>query len=153
MDYHKTIMKTPALALFAFAAIMHIAFSAAADGKALPAFPGAEGFGAMTQGGRGGRVIEVTNLNADGPGSLLAALKAQGPRIVVFRVGGVIQITQDLEINEPFVTVAGQTAPGDGICIRGAALRVHTHDVVLRYLRVRVGDNPNGPDPGNRLVA
>lgn len=116
----------------------------------LPAFPGAEGFGSRTTGGRGGRVIEVTNLNPGGPGSLQAALAAGGPRIVVFRVGGTIHLPHQLTVEEPFVTVAGQTAPGDGVCLRGAGLRVWTHDVVIRHLRVRVGDDPNGPDPGNR---
>jgi len=118
--------------------------------KSIPAFPGAEGFGSLTPGGRGGRVIEVTNLNPDGPGSLRAALLAKGPRIVVFRVGGTIRISRDLNIPEPFITIAGQTAPGDGICLRGCSLRVGTHDVVIRYLRVRTGDDPEGPDPDNR---
>ena len=116
----------------------------------LPAFPGAQGFGAHTPGGRGGRVIPVTSLEAEGPGTLHDALRAKGPRIVVFRVGGAIQLVKDLAVTEPFVTVAGQTAPGDGICLRGAGLRVRTHDVVIRHLRVRVGDHPVGGEPGNR---
>jgi len=122
---------------------------AGADGE-IPAFPGAEGFGSSTPGGRGGRVIEVTNLNPDGPGSLREACAAKGPRIVVFRVGGTIEIGRGLSIREPFITIAGQSAPGDGICLRGGTLGVHTHDVVIRYLRVRVGDSPAGPDPENR---
>ncbi len=116
----------------------------------LPAFPGAEGFGSHTPGGRGGQVIEVTNLNPDGPGSLKAAVDTKGPRIVVFRVSGTIQLKRQLNIREPFITIAGQTAPGDGICLRGAYIWVGTHDVVIRYLRVRVGDSPEGPDPGTR---
>lgn len=121
-----------------------------AAGAELPAFPGAEGFGAHTPGGRGGRVIEVTNLNARGPGSLHAALQEKGPRIVVFRVDGVIDLKGDLNIREPFITVAGQTAPGDGICLKGGGIHVSAHDVVLRYLRVRVGDSALGSGPGNR---
>jgi formylglycine-generating enzyme required for sulfatase activity/pectate lyase len=121
-----------------------------AAGSELPAFPGAEGFGSGTPGGRGGRVIQVTNLNDRGPGSLRAALEEKGPRIVVFRVGGVIELRSDLDIRHPFLTVAGQTAPGDGVCLKGGCLHVATHDVVLRYLRVRVGDSPIGSSPGNR---
>jgi pectate lyase len=127
-----------------------LAVAAADPTPAVPSFPGAEGFGSRTPGGRGGRVIPVTNLNADGPGSLHAALSAAGPRIVVFRVGGVIALTRPLAITEPFVTVAGQTAPGDGICVRGAGLVVQTHDVIIRHLRFRVGDAEDGPDPENR---
>lgn len=116
----------------------------------LPAFPGAEGFGATTPGGRGGRVVEVTTLADDGLGSLRHALREKGPRIVVFRVGGLIQLKKDIVVGEPFVTVAGQSAPGDGICLAGAGLRIATHDVIVRYLRVRVGDDPAGPNPENR---
>jgi len=128
--------------------IMIAAGSVAGADRKIPAFPGAEGFGADTPGGRGGRVIEVTNLNSHGPGSLREACAAKGPRIVVFRVGGTIR--GSLSIREPFITIAGQTAPGDGICLRDGTLGVHTHDVVIRYLRVRVGDGPEGPDPENR---
>ena len=113
-----------------------------------PAFPGAEGFGAYAKGGRGGRIIEVTNLNARGPGSLHAACDAKGPRIVVFRVSGIID--GSVHVMEPFCTIAGQTAPGDGICIRRGELRVHTHDVVIRYLRSRPGDHPLGPNGEDR---
>lgn len=123
---------------------------AAPPAPRVPAFPGALGFGAHTPGGRGGRVLAVTTLAATGPGSLQAALATPGPRIVVFRVGGVIHLTRPLTITEPFVTVAGQTAPGDGICVRGAGVVVQTHDVVLRHLRFRVGDAEDGPDPENR---
>jgi len=118
--------------------------------SAVPAFPGAEGYGSKTPGGRGGTVIEVTNLNDTGPGSLRAALEASGPRIVVFRTGGTIKLATDIVVLNPLVTVAGQTAPGDGITVRGAAISLGTHDVILRNLRVRVGDDPNGPEAGNR---
>ncbi|MGH7128718.1 MAG: pectate lyase family protein, partial [Planctomycetaceae bacterium] len=111
----------------------------------------AEGFGSQTPGGRGGRIIEVTNLGDDGPGSLRAALSAEGPRIVVFRVAGTIELDSPLQIVHPFITVAGQTAPGGGITLRNgpknlyAPLQIKTHDVVLRYIRSRPG--PSGTPP------
>ena len=117
---------------------------------AVPAFPGAEGFGANAVGGRGGRVIEVTNLNDSGSGSLRAALETSGPRIVVFRVAGNIVLTSAIDIRDPYVTIAGQTAPGDGITLRNvpsnlkSPLIVRTHDVVVRYIRSR----PGKPGPG-----
>src|SRR3954453_24250715 len=94
-----------------------------ADAKpqaAIPAFPGAEGGGAFTPGGRGGKVYEVTSLADDGPGTLRAACAGAGPRTVVFRVAGIITLKSPLKINHPFITVAGQSAPGDGVCVRGA---------------------------------
>ena len=106
----------------------------------LPAFPGAEGFGADTPGGRGGRILLVTNLNDSGPGSLRAACEAEGPRIVVFRVAGAIELEQDLVIRNPYITLAGQSAPGDGICLKRHPLQIRTHDAVVRYLRCRPGD-------------
>jgi len=106
----------------------------------VPAFPGAEGFGAQTPGGRGGKVLAVTNLNDKGPGSLRAAVEAKGPRIVIFRVAGIITLQSQLDTTNPFITIAGQTAPGDGICLAGERLRISTHDVVVRYLRSRLGD-------------
>ena len=106
--------------------------------SALPAFPGAEGFGTETPGGRGGQVFVVSNLNAEGPGSLRAAVEASGPRIVVFNVGGTIVLPRTLNVNNPYLTIAGQTAPGDGITVKGE-LGIKTHDVVVRYLRFRPG--------------
>ncbi len=106
----------------------------------LPVFPGAEGFGTRTRAGRGGKVIEVTSLADDGPGSLRAALAEPNPRTIVFRVGGTIELTEHVFINHPFVTVAGQTAPGDGICLKNAGLIVNTHDVLIQHLRVRPGN-------------
>ncbi len=105
------------------------------------AFDGAEGHGMYARGGSGGRVMEVTNLNDSGEGSLRAAVEAEGPRIVIFRVGGTISLASKLVIRNPYLTVAGQTAPGDGICIRGYTFGcLGSHDVILRHLRIRVGD-------------
>jgi len=106
----------------------------------VPAFPGAQGFGANTPGGRGGRVIFVTNLNDSGPGSLRAACDADGPRTVIFRVSGLISLASPITVKNPFLTIAGQTAPGDGICLRNFTFNIATHDVVVRYLRSRLGD-------------
>ena len=111
----------------------------ATQGKEIPAFPGAEGFGSHTPGGRGGKLIPVVNLNDSGPGSLRAACGAQGPRIVIFLVGGIIDLKSALTVNHPFLTLAGQTAPGDGVCLRGYQLKVRTHDVIIRNLRSRPG--------------
>lgn len=105
------------------------------------AFPGAQGFAAATPGGRGGRIIRVTTLAADGAGSLAAALRAKGPRIVVFEVGGVIDLAgKRLKIAEPFATVAGQTAPAPGITLIRGSLDITTHDVIIQHLSVRPGE-------------
>ena len=104
------------------------------------AFPEAEGFGAMAKGGRGGRVIFVTNLNDHGPGSFREACLAKGPRVVIFRVGGLITLESPLKITEPYLTIAGQTAPGDGICLRSNLFNIAASEVVVRFLRVRLGD-------------
>ncbi|MCA9142331.1 MAG: hypothetical protein KDB05_06070 [Planctomycetales bacterium] len=100
----------------------------------VPAFPGAEGYGAKTAGGRGGRIIAVTNLDPSGPGSLREACEASGPRIVVFKVVGTID--GDIRIKNDHITIAGQTAPGDGITIKGT-VGIDANDVVIRYIRVR----------------
>lgn len=124
----------------------------------IPAFPGAWGGGMFTSGGRGGKVIAVTNLNDNGEGSLRAALEAEGPRIVVFRVAGTIKIDSDLNINHPDITVAGQTAPGDGICIAGT-FNINTHNVIVRHIRVRrgvpvggQGDDNIGGNPNHHII-
>lgn len=105
------------------------------------AFPGAQGWAAQTPGGRGGRIIRVTTLEASGPGSFAEALAASGPRIVVFEVGGVIDLgMKELRITEPFLTIAGQTAPQPGITFVKGGLTIATHDVVVRHIRMRPGD-------------
>ena len=106
----------------------------------IPAFPGAEGGGKFSFGGRGGRVIVVTNLNDDGPGSFRWAVEQGGARIVVFNVAGIIRIKTPVIIRAPYITIAGQTAPGDGVCIAGESVWLNTHDVIIRYMRFRRGE-------------
>jgi pectate lyase len=108
------------------------------------AFPGAEGFGAYSKGGRGGKVLFVTNLDDQGPGSLRWAVEQEGPRTVVFSVSGTIALKDRLNIENPYLTIAGQTAPGDGICLKGETLKIATHDIIIRYIRVRLGDGKYG---------
>jgi hypothetical protein len=106
----------------------------------IPAFPGAEGGGAFSFGGRGGKVITVTNLNDSGPGSFREACEQGGARIVVFNVSGIIKLESPLIVRAPYITIAGQTAPGDGICIAGESFWINTHDVVIRHTRFRRGE-------------
>lgn len=116
----------------------------------LPVFPSAQGFGVDTPAGRGGAILRVTNLNDHGEGSLRNAIDYRGARIIVFEVAGVILLSSDLVVDYPFVTIAGQTAPEPGITLRGAGIRIVTHDVLVRHVRIRVGDAPGGPSPSNR---
>ena len=106
----------------------------------IPAFPGAEGGGMYTFGGRGGKVLTVTNLNDDGPGSFRWACEQGGARIIVFNVSGIIRLKSPIYVRAPYVTIAGQTAPGEGVCIAGESFQVDTHDVIVRHMRFRRGE-------------
>ena len=115
--------------------------AAAPDPETRPAFPGAQGWAAHTPGGRGGTIIRVTTLATEGPGSFLEAVSAKGPRIVVFEVGGVIDLgLKTVKIREPFLTIAGQTAPQPGITLIRGGIDIATHDVIVRHIRVRPGE-------------
>ena len=113
-----------------------------------PAFPGAQGGGAAAVGGRGGSVCEVTTLNDSGPNSLRDCLTRSGARTVVFRTAGIIWLKNGIYITHPYITIAGQTSPGGGIILAGKHMNtdsmvyIETHDVVVRYIRVRVGSGP-----------
>ena len=106
----------------------------------IPAFPGAWGGGMYSFGGRGGKVLVVTNLNDSGPGSFREACEAGGPRTVVFNVAGIIRLKDRIRIRAPYVTIAGNTAPGDGVCLAGNTVELETHDVIVRHMRFRRGE-------------
>jgi len=123
----------------------------------IPIIPGGIGFGMETPAGsgpdrEGGAIIHVTTLAEDGPGSLREALNTKGPRIVVFDVSGNIKLRSEIDIDEPYLAIAGQTAPSPGIALVGAGIAITTHDVLVQHIRIRVGDNRNGPDPQSRDV-
>ncbi len=108
--------------------------------SSIPAFPGAEGGGAYSFGGRGGKVYVVTSLADNGPGTLREACEQGGARIVVFNVSGIIRLKTPLIIRAPYITIAGQSAPGDGVCVAGESVWINTHDVVIRFMRFRRGE-------------
>ena len=126
----------------------------------IPAFPGAEGGGMFTFGGRGGRVLTVTNLNDSGPGSFRWVCEQGGARIVVFNVSGIIWLKSPINVKAPYITIAGQTAPGEGVCIAGETFNIDTHDVIVRHMRFRRGktsvwsrDDAFGGNPvGNIMI-
>jgi hypothetical protein len=126
----------------------------------VPAFPGAWGGGMYSFGGRGGKVFVVTHLNDSGPGSFREACEAGGPRIVVFNVAGIIHLKDRIRIRAPYITIAGNTAPGDGVCIAGNTVELETHDVIIRYMRFRRGetwvgdrnDSLGGNPTGNIMI-
>lgn len=114
---------------------------AQAQAEQLPAFPGAVGWARNTPGGRGGRILRVTTLAGDGPGSFREAVAQKGPRIIVFEVAGTIDLDRrDIAVTEPFLTIAGQTAPNPGITFIRGGMDVVTHDVVIQHIRIRSGD-------------
>ncbi|GLB49617.1 polysaccharide lyase [Neptunitalea sp. Y10] len=125
----------------------------------IPAFPGAEGGGAFTPGGRGGKIFVVTSLADSGKGTLREACEAVGARTIVFNVAGIIQLENPISIRAPYVTIAGQTAPGDGICVAGESFKIDTHDVIIRHMRFRRGatdvtrrDDALGGDPMGNII-
>src|SRR5688572_9061608 len=110
----------------------------------IPAFPGAWGGGMYSHGGRGGKVYVVTSLEDSGPGTFREACEAAGPRIVVFNVAGIIKLDDRIRIRAPYITIAGNTAPGDGVCIAGNTVELETHDVIVRHMRFRRGSTDVG---------
>lgn len=127
-----------AFSLTLIAGLFTSGLSAAQDAQL--AFPGAQGWAAHTAGGRGGKIIRVTTLAPTGPGSLLEALETDGPRIIVFEVGGVIDLgLREIKLTKPYVTIAGQTAPSPGITLIRTGIDINTHDVIVRHIRVRTG--------------
>ncbi len=126
----------------------------------IPAFPGAQGGGMYSFGGRGGKVMTVDNLNDSGPGSFREALEAGGPRIVVFNVAGIIRLDSRVIVRAPYLTIHGGSAPGDGVCIAGDTVELETHDVVIQHMRFRRGatwvgdrnDSLGGNPVGNIMI-
>ena len=118
--------------------------SSAPEFNETKAFPTAEGYGKFAQGGRGGKIVYVTSLENSGPGTLREACEAvSGPRIVLFKVSGIINLYRHIKIKEPYITIAGQTAPGSGITLKNAGFQIETYEVIIRHLRIRPGDDTN----------
>lgn len=144
MNRRHTLIST-CLGLFATLALSFAGAAPALAQSAPLAFPGALGWASATPGGRGGQIIRVTNLNNEGPGSLRAAIEADGPRIVVFEVGGVIDLEmKTLRLRNPFITIAGQTAPSPGITLIRGGMDISAHDVIVQHIRIRPGSADQG---------
>jgi pectate lyase len=146
---------TKRLSLRAFLFVMVLATTMRAEGPKPLAFPGAEGFGKYASGGRGGDVYHVTTLHDDGPGSFRYGIEtAHGPRTITFDVGGTVQLATPIRIEgRSNLTIAGQTAPGKGITIRDHSVVVkRCNDVVIRYLRLRLGDKNKGDAAGQDVM-
>ena len=140
MRYYKTNL-TLCLALLVFSSA-----TLSSEKQTILAFPGAEGFGAYAKGGRGGQVYTVTTLEDSGPGSFRRAVEQEGPRTIVFAISGTISLKENITIRNPLITIAGQTAPGDGICLKDAQFYIATSDVIVRYIRCRLGDRGKDGD-------
>jgi hypothetical protein len=134
--------------LLAAAAIA--AGAASSSANAISVIPGASSHGISTPAGRGGTVHRVTTLAADGAGSLKACVDASGPRVCVFEVSGTIRLPDDLTLRNPYLTIAGQTAPSPGITLRGSGILVKTSNILIQHLHVRPGDDAGGEPPINR---
>ncbi len=124
--------------IFLFSILLATAYS-------VPVIPNETGFGLETPAGRGGEIYKITTLEASGSGSLKECVDASGPRICVFEVSGTIELTQHLKITNPYITIAGQTAPSPGITIKGAGIVIQASDVLIQHIRIRVGDEADGP--------
>lgn len=139
-------MKTYHIIIFTIIGFAQITGAFAQNEKSVIAFPGAEGFGQYTTGGRGGKVIYVTHLKDDGPGSLRKAVETAGPRYILFKVSGTIELEAPLSVKHGDLTIAGQTAPGDGICVKNYPFYIDADNVIIRFMRFRLGDEKQRED-------